>query len=96
MSVCLFVSEQYYGKTTGPIPMKLRGRLETGPRITHLIWGRNRCVVAPIGGTTAVFMTLNGPNSVAITLITAKLGMNIVAGSALSLVTQRKKITVHP
>ncbi len=37
-----------------------------------------------------MFLTINGHNSVAITLINAKLCMNIVVGSALSLVTQRK------
>ncbi len=37
-----------------------------------------------------MFLTLNGQNSVAITLINVKLYVNIVVGSALSLVTQRK------
>ncbi len=49
-------------------------------------------VVAPTGGSTAVFLTLNGQNLVAITLINAKLCVNIVVGSALSLVTQRKRL----
>ncbi len=50
----------------------------------------------PIGGATAVFLTLNGQNLVAITLINARLCLNIVADFALSLVPQRKKNTMHP
>ncbi len=39
-------------------------------------------------GVLQLFLTLNGQNSVAITLINAKFGVNIVVGSALSLQLQ--------
>ncbi len=42
LSVFLCVSEQDYGKTTRPIPMKLGGRLQTGPRMNPLNLGVNR------------------------------------------------------
>ncbi len=54
------------------------------------MWGQIKLLVAPLGGATAVFLTLNGQNSVAIALINANLCMNIVVGSTLSLVMQRK------